>query len=133
MTEAEAAFRTLKSEVKVRPIWHWTADRVDAHVLVAFLGYCLWVGLKKKAQRAAPSLTPWQVLDQLGPILLVEVWFELKDGRGLCLPRITQPEPAQALLLHQLNWTLPQQPPPRVYARDLPPTGPALSVGVERP
>jgi hypothetical protein len=133
LTEAEAAFRTLKSEVKVRPIWHWTADRVDAHVLVAFLGYCLWVGLKKKAQRAAPSLTPWQVLDQLGPILLVEVWFELKDGRGLCLPRITQPEPAQALLLHQLNWTLPQQPPPRVYARDLPPTGPALSVGVERP
>jgi transposase len=132
LTEAEAAFRTLKSEVKVRPIWHWTADRVEAHVLVAFLGYCLWVCLKKKAERAAPSLTPWQIMDQLGRILLVEVWFELKDGRRLCLPRITQPEPAQAVLLHQLNWKLPQQPPPRVYARDLPPAGPTLTVDVER-
>jgi len=131
LTEAEAAFRTLKSEVKVRPIWHWTAERVDAHVLVAFLGYCLWVCLKKKAQRAAPSLTPWQILDQLGRILLVEVWFELKDGRRLCLPRITQPEPAQALLLHQLNWALPAQPPPRVYAQDVPSGQPTLTVGQE--
>lgn len=55
LSEAEAAFRTLKSEVKVRPIWHWTAERVDAHVRVAFLGYCLWVGLKKKAERRAPQ------------------------------------------------------------------------------
>ena len=93
LTEAEAAFRTLKSEVKVRPIWHWTEPRVKAHVLVAFLGYCLWVCLKKKAQRRAPSLTPWQMLDQLGRIALVEVWFELRDGRRMCLPRITQPEP----------------------------------------
>jgi hypothetical protein len=115
LTEAEAAFRTLKSEVKVRPIWHWLERRVEAHVLVAFLGYCLWVCLKKKAERVAPSLTPWQVLDQLGRILLVEVWFELKDGRRLCLPRITQPEPAQRMILNQLKWTLPAQPPPRVY------------------
>ena len=64
LTEAEAAFRTLKSEVNVRPIWHWTEKRVEAHVLVAFLGYCLWVCLKKKAERRAPSLTPWQILDQ---------------------------------------------------------------------
>ena len=131
LTEAEAAFRTLKSEVKVRPIWHWTAHRVEAHVLVAFLGYCLWVDLKKKAERAAPRLTPWQILDQLGRILLVEVWFELKDGRQLCLPRITQPELAQAVLLHQLNWTLPRQPPPRVYAQDVPSNGPALSVKID--
>jgi transposase len=116
LTEAEAAFRTLKSEVKVRPIWHWLAGRVEAHVLVAFLGYCLWVCLKKKAERVAPSLTPWQILDQLGRIALVEVWFELRDGRWLCLPRITQPEPVAALLLAQLNWQLPAQPPPRVYA-----------------
>ena len=121
LTEAEAAFRTLKSEVKVRPIWHWLERRVEAHVLVAFLGYCLWVCLRKKAQRLAPSLTPWQILAQLGQIALVEVWFELRDGRQICLPRITQPEPVQALLLQQLNWQLPQQPPPRIYAKDLPP------------
>lgn len=124
LTEAEAAFRTLKSEVKVRPIWHWTQTRVEAHVLVAFLGYCLWVCLKKKAGRSAPSLTPWQILDQLGRIALVEVWFELRDGRRMCLPRITQPEPAQAVLLAQLNWSLPHQPPPRVFPKDLPPSGP---------
>ena len=131
LSEAEAAFRTLKSEVKVRPIWHWTQKRVEAHVLVAFLGYCLWVGLKKKAQRSAPSLTPWQILDQLGRIALVEVWFELRDGRQMCLPRITQPEPAQAVLLAQLSWNLPQQPPPRVYAQDLPPTGSQLTLPPE--
>lgn len=128
LTEAEAAFRTLKSEVKVRPIWHWTEPRVEAHVLVAFLGYCLWVCLKKKAERSAPSLTPWQILDQLGRIALVEVWFELRDGRRMCLPRITQPEPAQAALLAQLNWSLPQQPPPRVYAKDLPPARSDIAV-----
>lgn len=121
LTEVEAAFRTFKSEVKVRPIWHWLERRVEAHVLVAFLGYCLWVCLRKKAQRLAPSLTPWQILAQLGQIALVEVWFELRDGRRICLPRITQPEPVQALLLQQLNWQLPQQPPPRIYSKDLPP------------
>ncbi len=127
LAEAEGAFRTLKSEIKVRPIWHWTERRVEAHVLVAFLGYCLWVCLKKQAERSASSLTPWQILDQLGRIALVEVWFELRDGRRMCLPRITQPEPAQAVLLEQLNWRLPPQPPPRVYAQDLPPAGPALA------
>jgi hypothetical protein len=88
-------------------------------VLVAFLGYCLWVCLRKKAQRIASSLTPWQILEQLGQIALVEVWFELRDGRRICLPRITQPEPVQVLLLQQLTWQLPQQPPPRIYSKDL--------------
>ena len=121
LTEAEAAFRTLKSEVKIRPIWHWLERRVEAHVLVAFLGYCLWVCLKHRLRAVAPSLTPWQVLDQLGRISLVEVWFELKDGRQLCLPRITQPELVQAALLEQLGWKLPEQPPPKVYANQVPP------------
>ncbi len=115
LTEAEAAFRTLKSEIKARPIWHWTESRVQAHLMVAFLGYCLWVYLKHCCRKAAPSLTPWTLLDQLGRIVLVEVWFQLRDGGTICLPRITQPEPAQAALLIQLGWTLPTQPPPRVY------------------
>lgn len=131
LTEVEAAFRVLKSEVKVRPIWHWLEHRVEAHVLVAFLGYCLWVCLRKKAQRIAPSLTPWQILDQLGRIVLVEVWFELKDGRRMCLPRITQAEAVQKLLLGQLNWQLPEQPPPRIYTKDVPEKQKGLSVGAE--
>src|SRR2546425_11228274 len=70
LSEAEAAFWALKSEVKVRPIWHWLERRVEAHVLAAFLGYCLWVCLKHRLRSAAPSLTPWQALDQLGRISL---------------------------------------------------------------
>ena len=129
LTEAEAAFRTLKSEVNIRPIWHWLERRVEAHVLVAFLGYCLWVCLKHCLRAVAPSLTPWQALDQLGRISLVEVWFELKDGRQLCLPRITQPELVQAALLAQLGWQLPEQPPPRVYANQVSPGEGASSMG----
>ena len=115
LTEVEAVFRALKSELAIRPIWHWVSPRVEAHVMVAFLGYCLWVCLKQKLKAAAPSLSPWQVLDQFKRIVQVEVWFKLKAGGAICLPRITQPEPAQAMLLHQLSWSLPEQPPPRIY------------------
>jgi transposase len=120
LTEVEAVFRALKSELAVRPIWHWVESRVEAHVMVAFLGYCLWVGLKQKLRAVGPGLTPWQLLDQLGRIVQVEVWFKLKAGGAICLPRITQPEPAQAILLHQLGWTLPEQPPPRIYQDQVP-------------
>jgi transposase len=115
LTEVEAVFRALKSELAIRPIWHWVGPRVEAHVLVAFLGYCLWVCLKQKLKASAPGLSPWQLLDQFQRIVQVEVWFKLKAGGAICLPRITQPEPAQATIMHQLNWSLPEQPPPRIY------------------
>jgi transposase len=115
LTEVESVFRALKSELAIRPIWHWVGPRVEAHVMVAFLGYCLWVCLKQKLKAVGPGLTPWQLLDQFKRILQVEVWFKLKAGGAICLPRITQPEPAQALLLHQMAWALPEQPPPRIY------------------
>jgi transposase len=120
LTEIEAVFRALKSELAIRPIWHWVSPRVEAHVMVAFLGYCLWVCLKQKLKAVGPGLTPWQLLDQFRRVLQVEVWFKLKAGGAICLPRITQPEPAQALLLHQLGWTLPQQPPPKIYKDQVP-------------
>ena len=119
LTEVEAVFRALKSELAIRPIWHWVGPRVEAHVMVAFLGYCLWVCLKQKLKATAPGLSPWQVLDQFKRIVQVEVWFKLKAGGAICLPRITQPEPAQAMLLHQMGWSLPEQPPPRIYQDQL--------------
>lgn len=119
LTEAEAAFRALKSEVAIRPIWHWTQNRVEAHVMVAFLGYALWITLKNKLRRWSASLTPWQVLDQLKRIQLIEVWFKTKDHRDICLPRITQPESAQTSILYQLGWSLPKQPPPRIYQHQI--------------
>ena len=119
LTEVEAVFRALKSELAIRPIWHWVGPRVEAHVMVAFLGYCLWVCLKQRLKAAAPGLSPSQVLDQFKRIVQVEVWFKLKAGGAICLPRITQPEPAQAMLLHQMGWSLPKQPPPRIYQDQL--------------
>jgi len=114
LTEAEAAFRTMKSEIKVRPIWHQLGHRVEAHIMVAFLGYAMHVCLKKLAARKAPSLTSWQVLQHLRKIVLVDVEFDTADGRAITLPRITIPEKEQAALLLQLGWTLPEQPPPRI-------------------
>ena len=120
LTEVEAVFRVMKSELGVRPIWHWIGPRVEAHVMVAFLGYCLWVCLTQRLRAAAPSLTPWQLLDQFGRIVQVEVWFKLRAGGAICLPRVTQPEPAQAILLHHLGWSLPEQPPPKIYKDHVP-------------
>ena len=115
LTQVEEAFRTFKSELNLRPIWHRLQRRIEAHILVAFLGYCLWICLKQKLKAAATSLTPAQVLHQLKQILLVEVWFDLRQGGKICLPRITQPEAAQQLILHHLGWSLPEQPPPKIH------------------
>ena len=115
LTEVESVFRTFKSVLNLRPIWHQLQPRIEAHILVAFLGYCLWVCLKHKLKAVASSLTPAQVLHSLKQILMVEVWFDLRQGGQICLPRITQPEKEQLLILHHLGWSLPEQPPPKIY------------------
>lgn len=121
LTDVEEAFRCLKSELSIRPIWHYTQERVEAHILIAFLGYCLWVLLKQKLKSVAQSITPKRAIGSLHAILMVDVWFDLRDGRKLCMPRITQPEKEQSLLLHHLGWTLPEQPPPRIYSNQINP------------
>ena len=115
LIEIEAVFRTLKSELNLRPIFHRIQSRVEAHILIAFLAYCLWVCLKQKLRSLGGSLTPAQVLHTLKQILMVEVWFDLRRGGQICLPRITQPEAPAQLILHRLGWSLPEQPPPRIY------------------
>jgi hypothetical protein len=119
LTEVEEAFRVLKSELNLRPIWHRIDRRVEAHVFMAFLGYALWACLKQKLRAVASSITPARTLESLAGILMVEVWFALRDGRRICLPRITEPEAEQQLLLHHLKWSLPDQPPPKIYPRDV--------------
>lgn len=116
LTEVEAAFRTLKSDVGLRPIYHWTSSRVEAHIMLAVLGYVMWVCLKWTLKSIASSLSPRQVIELFRRIQLVEVWFDTADGRRLCLPRITVPEPEQQTVLDQLRWSLPQQPPPKIYS-----------------
>jgi transposase len=114
LTQIEAAFKCLKSELGIRPIHHQLEHRVDAHILIAFLAYCLTITLKHRLRMHAPGLTPRAVLEKLAGIQMLDVSFPTTDGRRLVMPRYTEPNPEQALLLHHLNLVLPQQPPPRI-------------------
>lgn len=117
LTQIEAAFKTMKSELGLRPIYHQLGHRVEAHILVAFLAYCLLVTLKNRLQALAPGLTPRAVLETLAPMQMLDITFPTTDGRRLVMPRYTQPTPEQKLLLHQLQLTLPDQPPPRIQVQ----------------
>jgi transposase len=114
LVQIEAAFKCLKSELGIRPIYHQLEHRVDAHILVAFLAYCLMVTLKQRLQAHAPGLTPRAVLEKLAAIQTLDVCFPTTDGRWLVMPRYTEPEADLALLLHQLRIVLPKQPLPRL-------------------
>lgn len=119
LTQIESVFRSLKSELGIRPIYHQLEHRADAHVLIAFLAYCLQVTLKNRLMIHAPGLTPAAVFEKLATIQMVEVWIPLLDGRWLVLPRHTQPEPDVQALLDQVRITLPSQPPPRIKSSQL--------------
>ena len=114
LTQIESVFRSLKSELGIRPIYHQLEHRADAHVLIAFLAYCLQVTLKNRVMIRAPGLTSTAVLEKLATIQMVEVWIPMVDGRWLMLPRHTQPEKDVQAMLNQLQITLPSQPPPRI-------------------
>jgi hypothetical protein len=117
LAQIEAAFKAMKSELGIRPLYHQLGHRVEAHILVAFLAYCLLITLKNRLQALAPGLTPKAVLEKLATIQMLDVWLPTTDGRWLVMPRFTQPEADQAILLHKLKLELPQQPPPRIRTR----------------
>jgi len=114
LTEIEQAFKELKNDLDIRPIYHQKDKRIEAHIFVSFLAYCLQVTLKQKAKIKAPGLTPRAILEKFQAIQMIDVHLPTTDGRNLILPRYTQPEKDLQLLLHQLNLTLPEQPPPRL-------------------
>ena len=116
LTQIESVFRSLKSDLGIRPIYHQLEHRADAHVLIAFLAYCLQVTLKNRLLIHAPGLTPAAVLEKLATIQMVEVWIPMLDGRWLMMPRHTQPDNDVQALLDQLDIHLPSQPPPRIRA-----------------
>lgn len=117
LVEIEAAFKNLKGDLAVRPIFHQRADRIEAHILVSFLAYCVHVSLREKLQRKAPGLTPRSVLEKFSALALHDVHFPTTDGRELVFARYTQPEAEQELLLAQLGLKLPVQAPPRITAK----------------
>ena len=117
LTQIEAAFKSMKGELGIRPIFHQLQRRVEAHIFVAFLGYCLIVTLKSRLAAYAPGLTPKAVLEKLAKIQMIDVWLPTTDGRYLVMPRYTEPEPDQVILLHMLKLSLPPQTPPRIKAK----------------
>jgi transposase len=116
LTQIEAAFKCLKSDLGIRPIYHQLEHRVEAHIMVAFLAYCLIVTLKHRLQVYAPGLTPRSVLEKLASIQMLDVSFPTTDGRLLVMPRYTEPDQEVAVLLHHLKLALPPQPRPRINA-----------------
>ena len=116
LVQVEAAFKCLKSDLGIRPIYHQLEHRVEAHILVAFLAYCLMATLKHRLQVHAPGLSPRAVLEKLAAIQALDVCLPTTDGRHLVMPRYTEPDADVALLLHQLRLVLPQQPPPRLIS-----------------
>ena len=109
LTEAEAAFRVLKSELSIRPLFHQLERRVKAHILVAFLGYALWITLKHLLQRKQSPLTPARVLTLLATVQSADIILPTTDGREIRLRRVTTPSPEQNEVLRLLGITLPER------------------------
>ena len=126
LVEVEAAFKTMKDDLQLRPIYHQLEERIEAHIFVAFLAYCLHVTLRARLKPMAGGLTPRAVLDKLAAVQMLDVNFPTTDGRTLVMRRYTELGPEQKLLVKQLKLDLPPQPPPRI-------TAPATTVPVPAP
>ncbi len=116
LTQVEEAFKNLKGDLSLRPVYHQREDRIEAHIFVSFLAYCLHVTLRRWLRDLAPGLTPRSVLEKFAAVQMIDVHLPTTDGRHVILPRYTQPEKELQVLLDQLKLTLPEQPPPRITA-----------------
>jgi len=114
LTQVEAAFKDLKDDLSLRPIFHQLEHRIEAHIFVAFLAYCLHVSLRARLRPLAPGLTPRSLLEKFAAMQMLDVHFPTTDGRELVFCRYTQPEKDHKMLLAQLGWELPPQSPPRI-------------------
>jgi hypothetical protein len=114
LVQVEAAFRDLKGDLAVRPVYHQDAQRIEAHIFVCFLAYCLHVSLGRRPRDLAPGLSARSVLEKFGAVQMVEVEIPTTDARKLVLRRYTQPEAELRLLLAKLKLELPAQPPPQI-------------------
>jgi transposase len=116
LVAVEEAFKNLKGDLAVRPIFHQSEQRVEAHICVSFLAYCLYVTLGHRLHSLAPGLTPRSVLEKFAALQMIDVHLPTTDNREIILTRTTQPEPELKLLLDKLKLELPAQPPPKISA-----------------
>jgi hypothetical protein len=115
---------TLKGDLSIRPIYHQRERRIEAHIFIAFLAYCLHVTLGHRLKGLAPGLTTRSVLEKFSAVQMIDVMIPTTDGRELTLTRYTQPEPELQLLLERLKLALPPQPPPKISTAQLAATAP---------
>ena len=125
LTEVEGAFKNLKGDLALRPIHHQLEHRIEAHIFISFLAYCLHVTLRRRLRDLAPGLTPRSVLEKFGTVQMLDVHLPTTDERTVVLSRYTQPETDVQLLLQRLKLELPAQPPPKITG-PRPPATPAL-------
>ena len=118
LVEVEQAFKELKNDLSIRPIYHQLETRIEAHIFIAFLAYCLLVTLKQRLKTLAPGLTARVVLEKLAAMQMIDVELPTTDDRVVVLSRYTEPEKDQLLLLRQLKLQLPAQPPPKITTRN---------------
>ena len=116
LVAVEEAFKNLKGDLALRPIHHQKEERIEAHIFIAFLAYCLHATLRCRLQALAPGLTPRSVFDKFAAVQMINVRIPTTDGRELLLERYTEPEKDLKLLLGELKLTLPEQPPPKITA-----------------
>jgi hypothetical protein len=120
LVSVEEAFKNLKGDLAIRPIFHQEERRVEAHIFIAFLAYCLQITLQRRLHALAPGLTARSALAKFAAVQMIDVHLPTTDGRELLLTRYTQPEPELRLLIQQLKLSLPPQPPPRIATARLP-------------
>jgi hypothetical protein len=120
LVAVEEAFKNLKGDLAIRPIFHQEERRVEAHIFIAFLAYCLQITLQRRLHALAPGLTARSALEKFAAVQMIDVHLPTTDGRELLLTRYTQPEPELQLLIQQLKLSLPPQPPPRIATERLP-------------
>jgi hypothetical protein len=120
LVAVEEAFKNLKGDLAIRPVFHQEERRVEAHIFIAFLAYCLQVTLQRRLHALAPGLTARSAIGTFAAVQMIDVHLPTTDGRELLLTRYTQPEPELRLLIQQLKLQLPPQPPPRIADRTIP-------------
>jgi len=116
LVAVEEAFKNLKGDLAIRPIFHQDERRIEAHIFVAFLAYALQITLTRRLHTLAPGLTARSALEKFAAVQMLDVHLPTTDGREIVLTRYTQPEPELQLLIDRLRLTLPAQPPPKITA-----------------
>jgi transposase len=120
LTEVEAAFKSLKDDLSLRPIYHQLEQRIEAHIFISFLACCLQATLRRRLRDLAPGLTPRSVLEKFATLQMLDVHLPTTDGRTVVLSRYTHPGTDVQLLLQRLKLELPAQPPPKIMGSKRP-------------